>query len=58
MPRSLDPKVWSELRFYLGIQWSTEQIAAKVAVNHESVNLHVYANKAASADLHKHLRSQ
>ena len=43
--------------FYLGIQWSPEQIAGKVAVSHESVYLHVYANKAAGGDLHKNLRS-
>ncbi len=44
--------------FYLGIQWSPEQIAGKVAVSHESVYLHVYANKAARGGLHAHLRSQ
>jgi IS30 family transposase len=44
--------------FYLGIQWSPGQIAGKVAVSHESVYLHVYANKAVDGDLHKNLRSQ
>jgi IS30 family transposase len=43
----VDPKVWADVTFYLGIQWSPEQIAGKVAVSHESVYLHVYANKAA-----------
>jgi IS30 family transposase len=44
--------------FYLGIQWSPEQIEGKVAVSHESVYLNVYANKACGGDLHTHLRSQ
>jgi IS30 family transposase len=56
--RRLDSKVCSEVDFYLGIQWSPEQIAGKVAVSHESVYLHVYANKAAGSYLHTHLRSQ
>jgi IS30 family transposase len=54
----VDPKVWSDVAFFLGLQWSPEQIAAKVEVSHESVYLHVYANKAAGGDLHTHLRSQ
>jgi IS30 family transposase len=56
--RRVDPKVWADVDYYLGIQWSPEQIAGKMAVNHESVYLHVYANKAADVDLHAHLRSQ
>ena len=56
--RRVDSKVWSDVDFYLGIQWSPEQIAGKVAVSHESVYLHVYANKAAGGDLHKNPRSQ
>jgi IS30 family transposase len=44
--------------FYLGIQWSPEQIAGKVAISHECVYLHVYAVKVAGGDLHKNLRSQ
>ncbi len=55
--RRVDSKVWSDVDFYLGIQWSPEQIAGKVAVSHESVYLNVYANKAAGGDLHKNLRS-
>jgi IS30 family transposase len=48
----VDPKVWADVNFYLGIQWSPEQIAGKVAVSHESVYLNVYANKATGGDLH------
>lgn len=53
----MDPKVWADVAFFLGVQWSPEQIAKKVRVCHECVCLHVYANKA-DGDLHKNLRSQ
>ena len=56
--RRVHAKVWADVAFYLGVQWSPEQIASKLEVSHESVYLHVYANKAAGGDLHKNLRSQ
>lgn len=56
--RRVDAKVWAKVDFYLGVQWSPEQIASQLEVSHESVYLHVYANKASGGDLHKHLRSQ
>ena len=56
--RRVDAKVWADVSFYLGLQWSPEQIASKLEVSHESVYLHVYANKAAGGQLHKNLRSQ
>ena len=56
--RRVDASVWADVAFYLGVQWSPEQIASKLQVSHESVYLHVYANKAAGGDLHKNLRSQ
>lgn len=56
--RRVDPKVWADVSFYLGLQWSPEQIADKVGISHESVYLHVYADKAAGGNLHKNLRSQ
>jgi IS30 family transposase len=31
--RRVDSKVWPDVDFYLGIQWSPEQIAGKVAVS-------------------------
>jgi IS30 family transposase len=54
----VQPKVWAEVNFYLGIQCSSEQIAGQVSVSHECVYLHVYGDKAAGGDLHKNLRSQ
>lgn len=42
----------------LGPHWSLEQIADNVAVSHESVFLHGYANKADGGDLHKKLSIQ
>ena len=56
--RRVYPKVWADVTFYLGIKWSPEQIAGKVAVSHECVYLHVYPDKASGGDLHKNLRSQ
>lgn len=56
--RRVGPAVWADVAFYLGLQWSPEQIAGKLAVSHESVYLHVYADKAAGGDLHRNLRSQ
>lgn len=56
--RRVHAKVWADVAFYLGVQWSPEQIASKLEVSHESVYLHVYANKAAGGHLHKNLRSQ
>ena len=55
--RRIDAKVWADVAFYLGVQWSPEQIASKLEVSHESVYLHVYADKAAGGALHKNLRS-
>ena len=40
------PKVWAYVTFYLGLQWSPEQIAGKVAVSRGCVYLRVYADKA------------
>ena len=56
--RRVAPWVWPEVVFYLGLQWSPEQIAHKLPVSHESVYLHVYADKAHGGQLHKGLRSQ
>jgi transposase, IS30 family len=39
------------------VQWSPEQIADKLPISHESVYLHVYADKARGRKLHKGLRS-
>lgn len=56
--RRVDANVWADVSFYLGLQWSPEQIAHKVGVSHECVYLHVDADKAAGGNLHKNLRSQ
>jgi IS30 family transposase len=42
----------------LRLQWSPEQIAGKLQVSHESLYLHVYADKAHGGTLWKKLRSQ
>jgi IS30 family transposase len=56
--RRVDAKVWADVDCYLRLQWSPEQIANKFEVSHESIYLHVYADKAAGGNLHKNLRSQ
>jgi transposase, IS30 family len=56
--RRVDAKVWADVDCYLRLQWSPEQIAHKFEVSHESIYLHVYADKAAGGNLHKNLRSQ
>ena len=42
----------------LRLQWSPEQIAGKLPVSHESLYLHVYADKAHGGTLWKNLRCQ
>ena len=56
--KRIAPWVWPEVAFCLSIEWSPEQIASKLPVSHESVYLHIYANKAQGGKLHKGLRSQ
>jgi len=50
--------VWPKVAFYLGVQWISVQIAHELPLSHESVYLHVYADKAKGGRLHKDLRSQ
>jgi transposase, IS30 family len=50
--------VWPEVAFYLGMQWSPEQIASKLPISHETVYLHGYADKARGGQLHQNLRSR
>jgi transposase, IS30 family len=54
----VQPWVWSEVAFYLGIELSPEQIANKLTISHEAVYQHVYADKVSGGKLHKGLRSQ
>lgn len=56
--REVEPAVLEQAGFYLGLQWSPEQIAARLAVSHETVYRHVYADKAAGGQLWRHLRCQ
>ena len=50
--------VWREVAICLGVQWSPEQIAGRLCISHESIYLHVYADKAQGGQLHRNLRSQ
>jgi transposase, IS30 family len=56
--REVEPWVKREADVLLGLQWSPEQIAGKLPVSHETLYLHVYADKANGGKLWKHLRCQ
>ena len=53
-----DPAVSAQASELLRLQWSPEQIASKLPVSHESLHLHVYADKAHGGTLWKNLRCQ
>jgi IS30 family transposase len=52
------PWVKEQASALLRLQWSPEQIADKLPVSHESLYLHVYADKAHGGTLWKNLRCQ
>ena len=54
----LAPWVKEQASALLRLQWSPEQIAGKLPVSHESLYLHVYADKAHGGTLWKNLRCQ
>jgi len=54
----LAPWVKEQAGELLRLQWSPEQIAGKLPVSHESLYLHVYADKAHGGTLWKNLRCQ
>jgi IS30 family transposase len=54
----LAPWVKEQASALLRLQWSPEQIASKLPVSHESLYLHVYADKAHGGTLWKNLRCQ
>jgi IS30 family transposase len=56
--REVEPWVKREADVLLGLQWSPEQIAGKLPVSHETLYLHVYADKANGGKLWKNLRCQ
>lgn len=56
--KCVEPDVLAQAAFYLAMQWSPEQIAGKLALSHETVYQHVYADKVAGGKLWQHLRCQ
>ena len=56
--QQVDTWVKREADVLLGLQWSPEQIAGKLPVSHETLYLHVYADKAKGGKLWKNLRCQ
>ena len=55
---TLAPWVKEQASALLRLQWSPEQIASKLPLSHESLYLHVYADKAHGGTLWKNLRCQ
>ena len=55
---TVEPWVREAACALLCIQWSPEQIASKLAISHETVYQHVYADKALGGALWKNLRCQ
>ena len=55
---TLAPWVKEQASVLLKLQWSPEQIAGKLPVSHETLYLHVYADKAHGGNLWKNLRCQ
>jgi IS30 family transposase len=55
---TVEPWVREAACALLCIQWSTEQIASKLPISHETVYQHVYADKAQGETLWKNLRCQ
>ena len=55
---TLAPWVKDQASALLRLQWSPEQIAGKLPVSHESLHLHVYADKVHGGTLWKNLRCQ
>jgi IS30 family transposase len=56
--REVKPWVMCQADEPLGLQWSPEQIAGKLPVSHETLYLHVYADKANGGKLWRSLRCQ
>lgn len=56
--RRIDADTWELVREKLQEEWSPEQISGQFAISHETVYLHVYADKRNGGVLWKRLRCQ
>lgn len=56
--REVAPWVKREAEVLLSLQWSPEQVSARLPVSHETLYQHVYADKAKGGELWKNLRCQ
>ena len=60
----ISPDTWGLVESYLRLDYSPEQVSGYLkltsgpSVSHERIYQHVYADKCAAGDLHKHLRCQ
>ena len=63
-PTRMTPTMISAIKSKLGLEWSPEQISGwlleerEQLISHESIYLHIWADKQAGGDLYTHLRRQ
>ncbi len=63
-PSKMTPSMIAAIESKLRVEWSPEQITGwllndqKVLISHESIYLHIWADKQAGGDLYTHLRRQ
>jgi IS30 family transposase len=53
--RMTHPVIQDQVANYLRLQWSPEQITAKLPISHETIYSYVYAQKARGGTLWQHL---
>jgi len=56
--RRIDAGEWAQAEKMLESKWSPEQVASHVSISHETIYLHIYADKISGGTLWRHLRCQ
>ena len=54
--KTVDPAVWKQVKNYLALQWSPEQIASYIAVSMHSIYRYILQDKMKGGYLYQHLR--
>ena len=54
--KTVDPAVWKQVKSYLALQWSPEQIASYIAVSMHSIYRYILQDKMKGGHLYQHLR--
>ncbi|MEG1707397.1 MAG: helix-turn-helix domain-containing protein [Acinetobacter sp.] len=53
--KTVDPAVWKQVKSYLALQWSPEQIASYIAVSMHSIYRYILQDKIKGGHLYQHL---